>query len=248
MQSLILAAGFATRLYPLTKNFPKPLLQVGGLSILDRLLADLDELADISRHIIVTNHTFHRHFSDWRKSASYRKELVLIDDGALDNEHRRGAVNDILFAMTELSLREDLLVLAGDNVVDFSFGDFVQFARERGTSCITCHLEPSIPALQKTGVLEMDADGRVLALQEKPLHPPSHWAVPPFYIYRVKDFNLMSQAVANGCSPDAPGSLAGWLCRQTVLHAWQLRGKRFDIGDLPSYESVNKLFSQHIAE
>jgi glucose-1-phosphate thymidylyltransferase len=244
MQSLILAAGFATRLYPLTRNFPKPLLAVGGRSILDRLLADLDSLAEISRHIIITNHIFFNHFVDWQKSAPYRKELVLLDDGALDNARRRGAVNDILFALGELSLREDVMVLAGDNVVDFSFGDFVRFAAEKGTSCITCHHEPSIPALQKTGVLEMDARGRVQALHEKPQHPPSHWAAPPFYFYRAQDFGLLSQAVANGCSTDAPGSLAGWLCRQTAVHAWQLPGKRYDIGDLPSYEAVNALFSK----
>lgn len=243
MNSLILAAGYATRLYPLTQHFPKPLLPVGGRSILDRLLDDLDVIPAIGRHIVVTNATFYPHFAQWREASRYAHEILLLNDGTTSNDNRLGAVRDLLLAIETLQLDEDLLVLAGDNVVDFSFAGLADFAREKETSCITCHHEPSLTALQKTGVLVMDEKYRVEAIQEKPPQPASHWAVPPFYLYRAEDFGLIRSALVEGCGPDAPGHLAAWLCRRTPMHAWELPGRRYDIGDLASYEAVNKLFS-----
>lgn len=242
MKTLILAAGYATRLYPLTQNFPKPLLEIGGISILDRLLADLDGIPEIDGHIVVTNATFAPIFESWKAKTAFSKEIRIVDDGTTNNDNRLGAVRDILFVLDWLGLEEDLLVLAGDNVVDFSFAPFVRFAMEKGRSCLTCHEEPSIPALQKTGVLEASADMRVLAMHEKPQVPPSHWAVPPFYYYRAADLPLIRKALESGCGADAPGNLMAWLCKQTEIYAWPLPGKRYDIGDLASYEAVNALF------
>lgn len=243
MKSLILAAGYATRLYPLTQNFPKPLLKVGEFSILDRLIRDVDSIPSIDEHIIVTNHNFARLFEEWRSKSVYSKPIRIIDDGTTTNENRLGAVRDILLVIEQLVEPVDLLVLAGDNVIDFSFAPFVEFARQKGTSCISYHVEPSIAALQKTGVLETDENFRVLAMLEKPQNPPSNYAVPPFYYYRASDLPLLKKALDEGCGFDAPGNLASWLCTQTEMYAWQLTGSRYDIGDLPSYESVCKLFT-----
>jgi glucose-1-phosphate thymidylyltransferase len=243
MKSLILAAGYATRLYPLTRNFPKPLLEIGGTSILDRLLNDLDGIPAIDEHLVVTNATFAPVFEQWAAGLSLNKPLRIVDDGTTTNDNRLGAVRDILFTVETLGLDDDLLVLAGDNVVDFSFAGLVDFAMEKGRSCLTCHEEPSIPALQKTGVLEVTEEGLVLAMHEKPQVPPSHWAVPPFYCYLRADLPLIGQALAQGCGVDAPGNLMSWLCKQTEVYAWPLPGKRYDIGDLHSYEAVNELFS-----
>ena len=248
MKSLILAAGYATRLYPLTRNFPKPLLPVAGVTILDRLLADFDGIAAIDQHIIVTNHTFYEQFAAWKNDARYDREIILIDDGSVDNASRRGAVMDILHVIEQLGLEENLLVVAGDNVIDFSFAGLIEFAAMKYSSCITCHYEPSLAALQKTGVVELDENRRVLAMHEKPQQPPSHWAVPPFYLYRAEDIPLLFQAASGGCGHDAPGNLAAWLCQRTTMYAWELPGKRHDIGDLPSYERVNQLFSAARAE
>jgi glucose-1-phosphate thymidylyltransferase len=242
MQSLILAAGYATRLYPLTKNFPKPLLEIGGITILDRLIADLDKIESLTRHIVVTNHTFHAHFEQWKAQSHYQKEIVIIDDQTTNNENRLGAIRDIIFTIEKLNINHDLLVLAGDNVVDFSFNEFVKFAQQKQSSCITCHHEPSVAALQKTGVLETNDGFKVLALHEKPANPPSHWAVPPFYYYSKTDLPMIKQALEQGCGYDAPGNLAAWLCKNTTVYAWPLPGTRHDIGDLQSYKKVNQLF------
>jgi len=243
MKALILAAGYATRLYPLTKHFPKPLLEVGGKTILDRLIEDLDGLDAIDEHIVVTNTVFAPIFKEWLTNRSFTKPVVIVDDGTTTNENRLGAVKDILFVLDSLQIEDDLLVLAGDNVVDFSFAPFIEFASAKGKSCLTCHEEPSIPALQKTGVLEATVDMRVLAMHEKPQVPPSHWAVPPFYFYRKSDLPLIRKALESGCGADAPGNLMAWLCKQTEVYAWPLPGKRYDIGDLNSYHEVNELFS-----
>lgn len=242
MKSLILAAGYATRMYPLTKNFPKPLLEVGGKTILDRLVADIDKIEIVTQHIIVTNSVFYPYFKAWKARSHYSKEIVIVNDGTTDNDNRLGAVRDILYVIENHCVNEDMLVVAGDNVVTFSFRDFVLYALEKGTSCITCHLEPCIPALQKTGVLVTDDDFRVLCMLEKPPVPPSNWAVPPFYFYKAADLKLIEKALVSGCGFDAPGNLIAWLCKKTEMYAWEIRGKRFDIGDIEAYERVCKIF------
>lgn len=210
---------------------------------MDRLLEDLDRIPAIDRHVVVTNSTFAPIFEKWASEKSLVKPLTIVDDGTTDNDNRLGAVKDILFVLDSLGVDEDVLVLAGDNVVDFSFGPFIEFALNKGRSCLTCHEEPSIPALQKTGVLEATDEMLVLAMHEKPQVPPSHWAVPPFYFYRKADLPLVRKALDNGCGEDAPGNLVAWLCKQTEVYAWPLPGKRYDIGDLASYDYVNTLYS-----
>lgn len=244
MKSLILAAGYATRLYPLTKNFPKPLLEVGGKTILDRLIERVDGIDDITEHIIVTNATFYNHFESWKAQANYAKKITVLNDGTTSNDNRLGAVKDILFTVEQLQINDDLLVLAGDNVVTFSFSDFAAYAKQKGTSCITCHNEPSIAALQKTGVLETDENFRVIAMHEKPSNPPSHWAVPPFYLYKATDLPLIKTALEQGCGYDAPGNLAAWLCQQTTVFAWPINGVRYDIGDMAAYEHAQTVFAE----
>ncbi|RZF58895.1 nucleotidyltransferase family protein [Sphingobacterium corticibacterium] len=244
MKTLILAAGYATRLYPLTKHFPKPLLEVGGKTILDRLVEAVDGIEQVNQHIVVTNATFHQHFEDWKAASGYKKDIVILNDGTTSNDNRLGAVRDILFAIEQLGINEDLLVLAGDNVVTFSFANFVRYAREKRTSCISCHEEPSLAALQKTGVLEADENMRAIAMHEKPENPPSHWAVPPFYYYKKEDLPLIQQAIDQGCGYDAPGNLAAWLCRKTEVYAWPINGERYDIGDMAAYEHAQEVFKE----
>lgn len=135
-----------------------------------------------------------------------------------------------------------MLVVAADNLLFFSFQAFVDFAREKGTSCIMCHEQPSIEKLQRTGVVELDSDYRVLGMEEKPQVPKSHWAVPPFYIYLRKDLDLVRHSVENGCGKDAPGNLAHYMVEHSILHAWRMTGGRFDIGSIDTYEEAVKRF------
>ena len=301
MINVVLAAGYATRLGELTKNFPKPLLKIGNSTILGKMLDDIDNIDDITEHVIVTNHRFTPIFEEWVKTPSgspclggrlfgvggrYKKPITIIDDGSTTNDNRLGAVCDLLLVLEKTpssspclggekksslnredlggseksSLRRedlggseksslnrediggsDLLVVAADNLLFFSFQEFVDFARAKGTSCIMCHEQPSIEKLQRTGVVELDANNKVLGMEEKPQVPKSHWAVPPFYIYLKKDLDLVRHSVENGCGKDAPGNLAHYMVEHTTMHAWQMSAGRFDIGSLDTYyEAVEK--------
>ena len=245
MTGIFLAAGYATRLYPLTENFPKPLLEVGGDSILGRLVRDLADC--VPRFVVVTNHRFAGHFEAWARREEERLgpgRIRVLDDGTSTNETRLGAVRDILFARDRIPAGEDLLVAAGDNVLDFSLADFAAYAAGCGTSCVMCHEERRLEVLRKTAVITTDAEGRITSYEEKPREPKGHLAVPPFYYYRAADAARIEEALAGGCSADAPGSFAAWLAGRTELRAWRMPGRRYDIGDLPSYEEAKRIFGE----
>ena len=242
MKNIVIAAGYATRLGELTRNFPKPLLKIGENTILGRMLDDIDTIPEIDEHIIITNHRFAPIFNEWVSTLRYTRPVTVVDDGTETNETRLGAVCDLLFAMDKLGLDDDLLVVAADNILEFSFREFVDFAYEKGTSCIMCHHQPSIEKLQRTGVVVLDGNRRVLEMAEKPEHPKTHWAVPPFYIYLKKDLDLVRHSVENGCGKDAPGNLAHYMVEHTAMHAWQMSAGRFDIGSLDTYYEAVRLY------
>ena len=178
MKCLILAAGYATRLYPLTKNFPKPLLKIKDKAILDWLIDDIKTSGAIDEYVVITNHKFAAHFLDWAAGRPDDK-ITVVDDGTVTNETRLGAVRDIQFAIDSLGIDDDMLVIAGDNVLDFSLVRFIEYARAKGTSCIMRFFEPSEQRLRKCGVVEVSSEDLVLGMEEKPSEPRSHWCCPP---------------------------------------------------------------------
>ena len=242
MKNIVIAAGYATRLGELTKNFPKPLLKIGNSTILGRMLDDIDRIPEVDEHIIITNHKFAPIFDQWVNGLHYTKPVTIMDDGTSTNETRLGAVCDLLFAMEKLDLDDDLLVVAADNILEFSFKEFVDFAYQKLTSCIMCHEQPSIEKLQRTGVVVLDENNKVLEMAEKPEVPKTHWAVPPFYIYLKKDLDLVRHSVENGCGKDAPGNLAHYMVEHTTMHAWPMSAGRFDIGSLDTYYEAQKIY------
>ena len=236
MKCLILAAGYATRLYPLTENFPKPLLKVGDKSILDWLVEDIAAGGAVDEFVVISNHKFADHFRAW--AASRADKITVVDDLTSTNETRLGAVCDIKFAIDSLGLDDDMLVIAGDNVLDFSLCRFVDYAVAKGTSCIMRYWEPSEPRLHKSGIVEVDSSDRILGMEEKPAEPKSHWCCPPFYFYTRRDARRVADGIAAGCGTDAPGSFIAWLSGVTPVHAMEMPGSRYDIGNLESYRTV----------
>ena len=243
LKNIVIAAGYATRLGELTRNFPKPLLQIGQSTILGRMLDDIDRIDCIDEHIIVTNHKFASIFEDWKATTHYTKPITIIDDGTETNDTRLGAVCDLLLALEQRAIDNDILVVAADNLLFFSFQEFIDFARQKQTSCIMCHQQPELEKLQRTGVIEVDTEMRVLSMEEKPREPKSHWAVPPFYIYMRHDLPLVRHAVADGCGKDAPGNLAHYMVEHTTMHAWPMTAGRFDIGSLDTYREAQQRFA-----
>lgn len=239
MKCLILAAGYATRLYPLTENFPKPLLKVGEKTILDWLIDDIDMSGLVDAYVVISNHKFAKHFEKW--AAEKQQNIIVVDDETSSNETRLGAVCDVQFAIDKLGLDDDMLVIAGDNVLDFSLAKFVDYAKEKGTSCIMRYYEPEEKKLVKCGVVEIDEDGKILSMEEKPAQPKSHWCCPPFYVYTQRDAKRVKEAIeSKKCGTDAPGSFIAWLSTVTDVHAMEMPGKRYDIGNLESYQQVQQ--------
>lgn len=236
MKCLILAAGYATRLYPLTENFPKPLLTVGEKTILDWLVDDIDTAGLVDEYVVISNHKYAHHFDAWAKTKTQR--ITVVDDGTDTNETRLGAVKDIQYAIDSLGLDDDMLVIAGDNVLDFSLTRFVAYAKEKASSCIMRYYEPSDQKLLKCGVVTVDESDRILNMTEKSPTPATHWCCPPFYYYTREDARLVPKGIESGCGTDAPGSYIAWLCSQTEVYAMEMPGKRYDIGNLESYERV----------
>ena len=234
----ILAAGYATRLYPLTENFPKPLIKVGERSILDWLISDVDASCGISQFVIISNNRYYKHFENWAGSAQYSAPLKLLNDGSTCNENRLGAVRDIQFAIEQAGIDDDLMVLAGDNVLDFSLRSFAGYFRARGDSCIMRYHEPDMLRISRSAAVDIDAEDMVLRMEEKPAEPFSNWCVPPFYIYARRDLPLVKMAIEAGCRLDSPGSLAAYMAGATRLRAMEMPGKRYDIGNMESYRMV----------
>lgn len=238
MKCLILAAGYATRLYPLTENFPKPLLKVGEKTILDWLIDDIDNSGEVDEYVVISNHKFADIFKEWAKEKS--KKITVVDDGTSTNETRLGAVKDIQFAIDSLNIDSDMLVIAGDNVLDFSLTSFVAYIKEKKTSCIMRYYEESMQKLVKCGVVTINEDDLVVNMTEKSLTPETHWCCPPFYYYTREDSKKIEKALKEGCGYDAPGSYIAWLCKNSKVHAMKMPGSRYDIGNLESYEKVKK--------
>ena len=236
MNCLILAAGYATRLYPLTENFPKPLLPVKDKTILDWLLDDIHESGEIDEYIVISNHKYVQHFNMWAKTKSYH--ITVVDDGTLSNETRLGAVKDVQYAIEKLNLDSDMLVIAGDNVLDFSLQGFIAYAKAHKCTCIMRYFEENNDKLKKCGVVSVDNNDLVLNMAEKPEKPTSHWCCPPFYYYTREDSHRIHEGIDAGCGTDAPGSFIAWLCGVTNVYAMEMPGKRYDIGNLDSYEQV----------
>lgn len=240
MKCLILAAGYATRLYPLTENFPKPLLTVAGKTILDWLVDDIDAAGLADEYVVVSNHRYAAQFRAW--TAGKHQRIAVLDDGSATNETRLGAVRDIQFAIDRLGLDDELLVIAGDNVLDFSLTHFIAYARHKGTSCVMRYGEPDEKRLRRGGVVLVDEHDLILSMEEKPSAPRSHWATPPFYFFTRKDVRLVKVGIEQGCGTDAPGSFIAWLCGQSPVHAMEMPGYRYDIGDLASYRRVQEAY------
>ena len=191
----------------------------------------------IDEFVVVSNHKFAEQFRNWAEQKP--QNIRIIDDGTESNESRLGAVKDIQLAVEE---DEDYLVMAGDNVLDFSLCSFIAFAQKKGTSCVMCHEENRLGSLRKTAVIEFDENHLITSYEEKPQTPRGNHAVPPFYYYRAADIARIQEALGAGCGYDAPGSFAAWLSGKVDMHAYVMPGHRYDIGDMESYQFVQETY------
>ncbi len=245
MRALVLAAGYATRMYPLTRDRPKPLLPVQGKSILDHLLDRIARVSCIEEVVVVTNSRFLERFLRWREQnvrekdvpAARRLPVEIVDDGTTSNDNRRGALGDVRLVL-ELRGGGDWLIVAGDNLFPFEFSDVTDFFFRKKVDVITCHRQEDLERLRRTGVAELADDGRVISFEEKPAEPRSRWAVPPLYVYTEAALDLLGDYLQAGNPPDAPGHFVAWLCRRRPVYAFPTPEGPRDIGTLESYRDA----------
>ncbi|WP_405105313.1 sugar phosphate nucleotidyltransferase [Paenibacillus sp. FSL K6-1217] len=239
MIALILAAGYATRLYPLTIDTPKPLLPVqGSRTILDLLAARLEVLEEISEILIVTNERFFHAFEQWARQYLGSKPVRILNDGTSSPEGRLGAIGDIQFVLEREQVQDDLLVLAGDNVLGFGLEGYLDYFHKVGTDCILVRTVDDPAELRSIGVAELDAQMRVLSLEEKPQVPRSNIGVFALYIYKRSTLPLFSRYLAEGGNPDAPTYFPEWLHSRQEIRAYYTEGTIEDVGTPEAYAEM----------
>jgi glucose-1-phosphate thymidylyltransferase len=252
VNAILLAAGYGTRLYPLTRDCPKSLLPVGGRPILDYLVERLETAPEIERLFLVTNARFARDFENWaeerRRRASEGRPpapIRILNDGSASNADRLGAVADLQFVLDEAGVaREGAYVLATDNLPRFDLRDIIALAQDRNANAVFACRSTDIAELRRMGVAQLDADGRITAFEEKPLHPRGEFRVPPFYVYTAQAMTSVATYLIEGNNPDAPGHFLEWLVRRQDVYACRRDEGTYDIGTLETYHAVCAEFSR----
>jgi len=240
VKAVILAAGYATRLHPYTRLYPKTLLRVGGRPLLDATVASLAAAPEVDGLVLVTNSRFFGFFERWRRLSPAARPVQVIDDGTTSNDTRRGSVGDLVFAMDRLGLDEDLLVVCSDKVFEFSIPAFVRFAREKGGGANTCD-DAGDPAklAGRRGCAVLAPDGRITAFHEKPSRPPSSIESLAFYVFPRSCLPVIREYTRTTSRPDAPGTMMEWLVPRVPMYAWMIDGECLDVGDPASYHEAN---------
>jgi glucose-1-phosphate thymidylyltransferase len=238
MTLLILAAGYATRLYPLTLDTPKPLLEVAGRPILDHVLDKLQPIG-LERAYLVTNSKFADQFHEWAAG----REIAVIDDGTDSEETRLGAIGDIALVIREEEIGDDLVVVAGDNLFSESLEGFGVLAREKDAPVLAVHDVGDLERIKDYNAIEIDSEGRVVFFEEKPAEPRSTLTGIALYFYPSRTLPLIERYVAEGLNPDQPGRLVEWLYPQTPVYTWPVPGLWFDIGSKEQLAEADRIFS-----
>lgn len=242
MKAIILAAGYATRLYPLTLNQPKALLKVGKQTVLDYIIDEVETINDIDEILIISNRKFIENFVSWRDQRKSTKKIKLINDGSTSDENKLGAIGDLHLAVELENINEDILVMAGDNLFSYKLKDFYEFYLRKNKDCILVQQNDNMEELKRMGVALLDSNDKVLKFQEKSIHPISNIAVYASYIYMKDTLPLISQYLNENNNPDAPGYFPAWLCDKKDIYAYKFKGTCYDIGTHESYAEVQKKF------
>jgi Nucleoside-diphosphate-sugar pyrophosphorylase involved in lipopolysaccharide biosynthesis/translation initiation factor 2B, gamma/epsilon subunits (eIF-2Bgamma/eIF-2Bepsilon) len=247
MKLIILAAGYATRLYPLTLNQPKPLLPVAGKPMLEHVIDNLATIAAIDHAFIVTNAKFATHFEKW--AAGYSRPnlgfgFTIVNDRSTDDSNKLGAIGDIHLVIGKHEIDEDIIVVGGDNLFSDDLHDFGDYCLSKNAPVTGVYDVGDLEAIKKYNAIDVDDDGCILFFEEKPSQPKSTLTGIALYYYPKSTLPLIEQYIAEGNNPDQPGRLVQWLYPRVAFYTWRVPGLWFDVGSIETLEEANRVFSE----
>jgi glucose-1-phosphate thymidylyltransferase len=247
LKLIVLAAGYATRLYPLTLNQPKPLLPVAGKAMLEHVLDNLMPITEIDEIFVVTNAKFAEHFTRWAndyKTGNTVRPITVINDQSTDDSNKLGAIGDMNLVLNEGQIDDDIVVVGGDNLFSQSLERFGEFCRERNAPVTGVYDVGSLDESRKYGVIAVNDSEQIDFFEEKPAQPKSTLIAIALYYYPRATLPLIRQYLADGNNPDQPGRLVQWMYQQTPFHVWRVPGIWFDVGARETLEEANRIFSR----
>lgn len=247
MRIIILAAGYATRLYPLTLTKPKPLLPVAGKPMIEHVLDNLAPISGIDRVYVVTNAKFADAFQQWAnhyRATKSKLEFTVVNDGSTDDSNKLGAIGDINFVLKTHNVNDDLIIVAGDNLFSEKLGGFGKFCREKNAPAEGVYDVKTLDEAKKYGVISVGTDGRITRFEEKPRQPETTLIGIALYFYPKHIIPLIQQYIAEGNNPDQPGRLVQWLYPRTPVYTWTVPGLWFDIGSKETLDEANQIFAK----
>ncbi|MAG08132.1 hypothetical protein CMO89_01560 [Candidatus Woesearchaeota archaeon] len=249
MKCILLAAGYATRLYPLTENQPKPLLKISGKPIIEHIIEKVDEIKEIDEIFIVTNNKFFEHFNEWNKGFSSRFKIKILNDGTLSNDDRLGAIGDLNFVIKTENINEDFLQISGDNLFQFGLKDMHKGFDEKKNISIALYDVRNIEEAKKLGICAVDENSKVIDFEEKPAEPKSTLCSIGVYFYPKATVELLNQYLTEGNSSDMPGKFMEWLHKRSHVHGFvfdKAEEKWFDIGSFEALEEAKREYEQKV--
>jgi glucose-1-phosphate thymidylyltransferase len=247
MNALILAAGYATRLYPLTLNRPKPLLPVAGRPMIDHVLERMAPIGAFDRVFVVTNARFADQFEQWRAHYSGpvpRESLVVVNDGSTDDATKLGAIGDLNLVLARAQVDDDLVVIAGDNLFNTPLAGFGDRCRQVNAPVLGVYDVGSLDLIKKYSAITLDPAGRITRFEEKPQAPTSTLTGIALYFYPRAVLPLIRQYVAEGNNPDQPGRLVQWLYPRVPFYTWNVPGLWYDIGSKETLDEADRVFAR----
>lgn len=247
MKVIILAAGYATRLYPLTLNQPKPLLPVAGKPMIDHVLDNLAGIKGIDRVYVVTNAKFAGHFQKWSeayRASKTRLDFTIVNDGSTDDKNKLGAIGDLHLVLSREKVDDDVIVVAGDNLFSENLEGFAEAARRHDSPMEAVYDVGDLEEVKKYNSISVDAEGRITFFEEKPKNPTSTLTGIALYYYPKSSIPLIHQYIAEGNNPDQPGRLVQWLYQRVPFYTWKVPGMWYDIGSKETLEEANRIFAK----
>ncbi|MCL2350089.1 MAG: nucleotidyltransferase family protein [Defluviitaleaceae bacterium] len=243
MKAIILAAGYATRLYPLTKDQPKALLPIGDKPILNYIIEQIERIDVIDEVYIIGNAKFVNHLKIWAEEFASSKEIIILNDGSVDNDTRLGAIGGIYFAIEKMNIQDEVLIICGDNLFTFSIAEYVEFYQKVLSDCVCVKEVNDAEKLKSFGVATVNENGIIVDFAEKPANPKSNLAVFGSYIYTKETMSLFEEYLTEGNNKDAPGNFVQWLHKIKPIYCFHFEGECFDIGTLAAYEEANEFMA-----